>query len=144
MLIVQKYGGSSVADNAKVFNVAERIAKTVKEGHSVVVVVSAQGKTTDYLINFNACSFDLCNKIRALENCYFFYNGMRFKVLFAVVNEKTGTPGQILSCNGKDGLIIATKDRAIEVVTIQPEGKQKMFAIQYMNANKFVLNDIIQ
>ena len=53
MLIVQKYGGSSVADNAKLFNVAERIAKTVKEGHSVVVVVSAQGKTTDYLINLS-------------------------------------------------------------------------------------------
>jgi len=53
LLIVQKYGGSSVADNAKLFNVAERIAKTVKEGNSVVVVVSAQGKTTDYLINLS-------------------------------------------------------------------------------------------
>ena len=50
----------------------------------------------------------------------------------------------ILACNGKAGLIIATKDRAIEVVTIQPEGKQKMFALQYMNSNKFTLGDIIE
>ena len=101
-------------------------------------------KKEDYLIDFNTCSFDLCNKIRALENCYFVYKGMRFKVLFAVVNDKTGQPGEILACNGKAGLIIATKDRAIEVVTIQPEGKQKMFAIQYMNSNKFTLGDVIE
>lgn len=50
MLIVQKYGGSSVANNEKLLNVANRIARTAREGHSVVVVVSAQGKTTDYLI----------------------------------------------------------------------------------------------
>ncbi|MBQ7668461.1 MAG: aspartate kinase [Clostridia bacterium] len=53
MLIVQKYGGSSVADSTKLFNVASRIANTVNEGNSVVVVVSAQGKTTDYLINLS-------------------------------------------------------------------------------------------
>ena len=101
-------------------------------------------KKEDYLLDFNICSFDLCNKIRALENCYFIYKGMRFKVPFAVVNEKSGTPGEILACNGKAGLIIATKDRAIEVVTIQPEGKQKMFAIALMNSNKFTLGDIIE
>jgi len=101
-------------------------------------------KKEDYLLNFNACSFDLCNKIRALENCYFIYKGMRFKVLFAVPNEKMGEAGEILACNGKSGLIIGTKDRSIEVVTIQPEGKQKMFAIQYMNSNKFTLGDIIE
>lgn len=50
MLIVQKYGGSSVADAEKVFNVARRIMKTKAEGNSVVVVLSAQGKTTDGLI----------------------------------------------------------------------------------------------
>lgn len=101
-------------------------------------------KKEDYLLDFNTCSFDLCNKIRALENCYFIYKGMRFKVLFAVPNEKTGEAGEILACNGKTGLIIATKDRSIEVVTIQPEGKQKMFALQYVNSNKFTLGDIIE
>ena len=49
-LIVQKYGGSSVADAAKIRGVARRVIGTVKAGHGVVVVVSAMGKTTDGLI----------------------------------------------------------------------------------------------
>ncbi len=49
-LIVQKYGGSSVADVKKIKRVARRIKKTVKEGNRVVVVVSAPGDTTDRLL----------------------------------------------------------------------------------------------
>jgi len=49
-LIVQKYGGSSVADAGKIRNVARRIAKAKDEGNQVVVVVSAMGDTTDELI----------------------------------------------------------------------------------------------
>jgi len=51
VLIVQKYGGSSVADAAKIKNVARRIAATKDKGNQVVVVVSAMGDTTDDLIN---------------------------------------------------------------------------------------------
>ena len=50
MLIVQKYGGSSVANAERVFNVAKRIMRTRMEGNDVMVVLSAQGKTTDGLI----------------------------------------------------------------------------------------------
>ena len=49
-LIVQKYGGSSVADADKIKNVARRAAKAKDEGNQVVVVVSAMGATTDDLI----------------------------------------------------------------------------------------------
>jgi aspartate kinase len=49
-LIVQKFGGSSVADADKIKNVARRIIKTREDGHEVVVVVSAMGDTTDDLI----------------------------------------------------------------------------------------------
>ncbi|MFC1927147.1 aspartate kinase [Chloroflexota bacterium] len=49
-LIVQKYGGSSVADAEKIKNVARRAAKAKDEGNQVVVVVSAMGDTTDDLI----------------------------------------------------------------------------------------------
>lgn len=49
-LIVQKFGGSSVANAEKVFNVARRVADEYDKGNSVVVVVSAQGDTTDDLI----------------------------------------------------------------------------------------------
>ncbi|MGC9771394.1 aspartate kinase [Fervidobacterium islandicum] len=50
-VIVQKYGGSSVADAERIKNVARRIAKKVQEGYKVVTVVSAMGKTTDNLIS---------------------------------------------------------------------------------------------
>lgn len=49
-LIVQKFGGSSVANAERVMNVARRVVETYKAGNSVVVVVSAQGDTTDDLI----------------------------------------------------------------------------------------------
>ena len=49
-LIVQKFGGSSVADAQRVSHVAGIIANTYRKGNQVVVVVSAQGKTTDHLI----------------------------------------------------------------------------------------------
>jgi aspartate kinase len=49
-LIVQKYGGSSVANAEKIKNVAQRIAATKDKGNQVVVVVSAMGDTTDELI----------------------------------------------------------------------------------------------
>ena len=55
-LIVQKYGGSSVADATAIKRVAKRIAETKRAGHDVVVVVSAMGDTTDELI-------DLANEI---------------------------------------------------------------------------------
>ncbi|MBQ7718147.1 MAG: aspartate kinase [Clostridia bacterium] len=50
MLIVQKYGGTSVANAERVFNVAKRVKSYYDEGNSVIVVVSAQGDTTDDLI----------------------------------------------------------------------------------------------
>lgn len=75
-LIVQKFGGSSVANAERVFNVARIVTDTYKKGNSVVVVVSAQGDTTDDLIakaeeiNPNAskgnaiCFYRLANKFR--------------------------------------------------------------------------------
>jgi aspartate kinase len=58
-IVVQKYGGSSVADAAGVKRVAQRIVNTKKRGHQVVVVVSAMGDKTDELI-------DLANEVSPL------------------------------------------------------------------------------
>ncbi|GLY14122.1 aspartokinase [Kineosporia sp. NBRC 101677] len=58
-LVVQKYGGSSVADAESVKRVARRIVDTRKQGHDVCVVVSAMGDTTDDLI-------DLAEKVSPL------------------------------------------------------------------------------
>ena len=60
-LIVQKYGGSSVADAEGLKRVANRIVATKRAGHQVVVVVSAMGDTTDELI-------DLANQVSPLPN----------------------------------------------------------------------------
>jgi aspartate kinase len=49
-LIVQKYGGTSVGDIDRIKNVAKRVANTKNSGNDVVVVVSAMGDTTDYLV----------------------------------------------------------------------------------------------
>ena len=49
-IIVQKYGGTSVADTDRITRVADRIARTKRAGNNVVVAVSAMGKTTDQLI----------------------------------------------------------------------------------------------
>lgn len=49
-LIVQKFGGTSVANAERLFNVANIVTQTYKQGNDVVVVVSAQGDTTDDLI----------------------------------------------------------------------------------------------
>ena len=58
-LVVQKYGGSSVADAESIKRVAQRIVSTKRDGHDVVVVVSAMGDTTDELI-------DLANRVSPL------------------------------------------------------------------------------
>ena len=50
MLVVKKFGGSSVADKERIFNVAERVREEYHAGNEVVVVLSAMGKTTNELI----------------------------------------------------------------------------------------------
>ncbi|WNM24267.1 aspartate kinase [Demequina capsici] len=60
-LVVQKYGGSSVADADAIRRVAKRVAETRQAGHDVVVTVSAMGDTTDELI-------DLSNEVSGREH----------------------------------------------------------------------------
>ena len=56
MLIVQKYGGTSLGDGARLGKAARRAAELSRQGHGVVVVVSAQGGSTDEMISMaNDC-----------------------------------------------------------------------------------------
>ena len=50
MLVVKKFGGSSVANKERIYNVANRCIEDYKAGNDVVVVLSAMGKTTNELI----------------------------------------------------------------------------------------------
>ena len=51
MLVVKKFGGSSVADKERIFNVARRCAEEYQMGNDVIVVLSAMGDTTDEYIS---------------------------------------------------------------------------------------------
>lgn len=53
-IVVQKYGGSSVADPSRIAAVADRVVRTRGQGHDLVVVVSAMGETTDTLLDLAA------------------------------------------------------------------------------------------
>ena len=53
-IVVQKFGGTSLADPARIRAVADRVESTRREGHDVVVVVSAMGQTTDQLVSLAA------------------------------------------------------------------------------------------
>lgn len=69
MLIVQKYGGTSVANIERIKAVAERVSKTAKEGNKVVVVVSAMAGETDKLIGL---AHQVCSDPPEREWTFFF------------------------------------------------------------------------
>ena len=51
MLLVKKFGGTSVGDKERIMNVARRCAKDWQNGNNIVMVLSAMGKQTDVLID---------------------------------------------------------------------------------------------
>ena len=90
MLIVQKFGGSSVADAEKIRRVAGIIADTFCEGHDVVVVLSAQGDTTDELLEKAA---ELNEKPSKRELDMLLSTGEQASIaLMAMALEKLGLP----------------------------------------------------
>ena len=67
-IIVQKYGGTSVAGPEEIKRVARRIVRTAEAGNSVCAVVSAMGQTTDELIGLARRSL-LRSRTRASSTC---------------------------------------------------------------------------
>lgn len=89
-LIVQKFGGSSVANAERVMNVANIVTQTYKEGNDVVVVVSAQGDTTDDLI---AKANEINPKASKREMDMLLASGEQISIaLLAMAIEKLGCP----------------------------------------------------
>ena len=89
-IIVQKFGGSSVADAAKVNNVANRVVETYRGGNSVVVVVSAQGDTTDDLIEK---AYEINQNPSKREMDMLLSSGEQISIaLLAMAIEKIGVP----------------------------------------------------
>lgn len=89
-LIVQKFGGSSVANAERVMNVASIVTDTYRQGNDVIVVVSAQGDTTDDLIEK---AFEINRKPSKREMDMLLTAGEQMSVaLLAMAIEKIGCP----------------------------------------------------
>ncbi len=89
-LIVQKFGGSSVRDAERVMNVAQIVTDTYRAGNDVVVVVSAQGDTTDDLIEK---AYEINNKPSKREMDMLMASGEQISIsLLAMAIEKLGCP----------------------------------------------------
>jgi len=97
-------------------------------------------------IDFNTPSEKLVNLIRGQYSCntmYFIFNGARYKVAFARKVDLKGQAGEVLEASAKKGLVVATSDSAIEIITIQPEGKGLMEAKAFCNGGKIKVGDVI-
>ncbi len=89
-LIVQKFGGSSVRDAERVMNVAQIVTDTYRAGNDVVVVVSAQGDTTDDLIEK---AYEINAKPSKREMDMLMASGEQISIaLLAMAIEKLGCP----------------------------------------------------
>lgn len=121
-LIVQKFGGSSVANAERVFNVADIVTNTYKAGHDVVVVVSAQGDTTDDLIekaqeiNPNASKREMDMLLTSGEQIS--------AALLAMAIEKLGYP--VVSLLGwQAGFLTSSVYSSARIKTLRPERIRK-------------------
>ena len=95
MLIVKKFGGTSVANKERIYNVANRCVEEYKKGNDVVVVLSAMGKYTDELITM---AEDINEKPPKREMDMLFTIGEQMSVsLMAMALDKLGVPAVSLN-----------------------------------------------
>ncbi|MBQ7036669.1 MAG: aspartate kinase [Clostridia bacterium] len=121
-LIVQKFGGSSVANAERVFRVANRIKSYYEKGNSVVVVVSAQGDTTDDLLEKAA---EINNAPSKREMDVLLSSGEQISMaLLAMALEKLGCP--VISLTGwQAGMQTDSKHSAARIGSIKTERIQR-------------------
>jgi len=124
-IVVQKFGGSSVANPDRIKAVARRVVETKKQGHQVVVVVSALGDTTDELI---ALARQISERPPRREMDMLLATGEQISIaLLAMAINELGMP--VISLTGAQGGIITdgshTKARILQV---QPERVQNELA----------------
>jgi len=121
-IVVQKFGGSSVANAERVFNVANIITEKYKEGNSMVVVVSAQGDTTDDLIEK---AMEINPRPSKREMDMLLATGEQISIsLLAMAIEKLGFP--VISLTGwQAGFLTNSAHGAARIRSIQKERIEK-------------------
>jgi aspartate kinase len=116
-VVVQKFGGSSVADVEKVRRVAERIAVTRKDGRRVCVVVSAMGKTTDELL---ALARQISGSPARRELDMLLTAGERISMaLLAMALEELGVPA-VSFTGSQAGILTDERHASARIVEVRP------------------------
>jgi len=116
-IVVQKYGGSSVATLEKMQAVARRIADTVAQGYRVCAVVSAMGKTTDGLLSQ---AKDLSSNPNPRELDMLLSTGERVSVsLLAIALGELGIPA-VSFTGSQSGIITNTRHNRARIVEVRP------------------------
>jgi aspartate kinase len=116
-IIVQKYGGSSVADIERIRAVGERVIQARKDGHDVVVVVSAMGETTDDLL---AMAHRLTPMPNARELDLLLTAGERIAMsLLAIAVNAAGFPAASYT-GSQAGIITDTRHGKARIMEIRP------------------------
>jgi aspartate kinase len=121
-LVVQKYGGTSVADADRIRNVARRVVDTYKNGNQVVTVVSAMGKSTDDLLSLAG---EVSTRTHPRELDMLLTAGERVAMaLVAMAIQDLGVPAMSLT-GSQAGILTTGRHGHAEIVAIKAERVRK-------------------
>lgn len=124
-LLVQKYGGTSVGDADRIRAVADHVARTRRAGNSVVVVVSAMGKTTDDLIRL---AHEVSGQLPPRELDMLLTSGERISMsLLCMALADLGVPA-VSFTGSQAGIITDTDHTKAKILEIKPERLRKAIA----------------
>jgi len=123
MLIVQKYGGTSVGDPGRIRNVAARILRTQSEGHQVVAVVSAMSGVTN---NLERLAREVCPQPSRREMDVLLATGEQTTIALTAMAIQ-GLGGRAVSLTGAQAGIATDGDHTrARITTISPQGVHRM------------------
>lgn len=130
-LIVQKYGGTSVGSVERIQAVAQRVCKTVIAGHSLVVVLSAMGKTTDGLVKL---AYEISQNPNSREMDMLLSTGEQISIaLVSMALQELGHPAISLT-GAQVGIVTEADHTRARILHIETERVKR-----HLNQNKVVV-----
>jgi aspartate kinase len=124
-LIVQKYGGTSVGTVERIQAVAQRVKATVEAGNSVVVVVSAMGKTTDGLVKL---ANDITDQPSRREMDMLLSTGEQVSIALLSMALHSLSQDAISLTGAQVGIVTEAEHTRARILTINPERMQRHLA----------------